>query len=63
MGSSVKKKREKKKDFQVSISIGVVGGTNLTDTPPESKAQGWKDSPKSSQYNGHELQVQVSVVI
>jgi len=44
MGSSVKKKREKKKDFQVHFYIAVAERTNLTDATPESKAQGWKDS-------------------
>lgn len=55
MGSSVKKKREKKKDFQVCISVAVVAGTNLTDFTPESKAQSRKDSPQGRQCYGHEL--------
>lgn len=57
MGSSVKKKREKKRDFQVHSYVAVVGRINLTDATPESEAQGWKDSAQSRQCYGHELQV------
>ena len=50
MGSSARKKREKKKDFQASPSISVEG-SNLN--VPETEVEGRKSQAKSSKYNRH----------
>lgn len=61
MGSSVKKKKEKKKDFQVSPLEPLKNGYPLLISPTESKAEGRKDQGKARQFHGHELQGKVYV--
>jgi hypothetical protein len=55
MGCSAKKKREKKKDFQVSRHLG--SSLLLLTTPSESKAQGGKSTAKGSYPDGYHLPI------
>lgn len=55
MGSSAKKKREKKKDFQVRHVSEL--STTLLMRLLETKAESWKSTTKSSQSNRYQLPI------
>lgn len=55
MGSSAKKKREKKKDFQVCHYLQII--QSATDTSIETEAKGWESTSKSSQPDQHQLPI------
>jgi hypothetical protein len=57
MGSSAKKKREKKKDFQVRLSDARLS-TAKTDSPAETEIKGWQDQAQSRQLYRYQLSSQ-----
>jgi hypothetical protein len=57
MGSSAKKKREKKKDFQVPETFQHPFDSK-TKSNTESEAESWKDETESCKSHRDELQVQ-----
>jgi len=58
MGSSTKKKKDKKKDFQVSDSCNEL---LLLTTAVETKIKSWENSSQSRQFHGYQLQIQMYV--
>lgn len=58
MGSSARKKKEKKKDFQVSFDLS--RETNFeTDVLQETQVKGWEDCAESCQFHEYRVQGQM----
>jgi hypothetical protein len=61
MGSSVKKKREKKKDFQVS-SVTIFAANLFANSSPEGKIEGRQVSSQARQLHRYQFQGKVYVM-
>jgi hypothetical protein len=59
MGSSTKKKKEKKKDFQVRTPFDGMPENRSLKITPETQAESRKSEAEGIQLHRHELQVQV----